>query len=70
MRLDEFYDPENDQLDKREAEDTRKNKLTLEDLNKLRKYRDIKQQEKQEHEKFVRVMYAQPAAEGGGLPGI
>lgn len=70
MRLNEFYDVENDKWEAREAEDTRKNKLTLEDLNKLRKYRDIKRQEEQEHDKFVRVMYANPPAEGGGLPGI
>jgi hypothetical protein len=67
MRLNEFYDPEKDEFAKADKEDTRKNKLTLEDLNKLRKYRDIKRAEEHAHEKFVRVMYAQPSEEGGGV---
>jgi hypothetical protein len=67
MRLNEFYDPERDEISKHNREDTRKNKLTLMDLNKLRKYRDIKRAEEQEHDEFVRVMYAPPPAEGGGL---
>lgn len=67
MRLDEFYNPENDDFAKRSVHDSRKAKMTLEQLNKLRKYRDIKAAEEAEHEKFVRVMYAQPAQDGGGL---
>lgn len=67
MRLNEFYDPERDEWAKRDKDDTRKSKLTLRELNKLRKYRDIKKAEEQEHDKFVRAMYAQPAQEGGGL---
>jgi len=67
MRLDEFYNPENDDYAKRSVDDTRKAKLTLEQLNKLRKYRDIKKAEESEHETFVRTMYAQPAGDGGGL---
>lgn len=65
MRLDEFYTPENDEQTKREESDTRKSKLTLEELNKLRKYRDIKKAEQIEHDKFVRVMYAQQGESGG-----
>lgn len=67
MRLDEFYNPENDDYTHREEGDTRKSKLTLKDLNKLRKYRDIKNAEKIEHDKFVRVMYALPAGDATGL---
>lgn len=67
MRLREFYNPEEDQLDSRKPEDTRKSKLTLEELNKLRKYRDIKTAEEKDHEKFVQVMYRQPAEGGGDL---
>lgn len=67
MRLDEFYNPENDDYSKRSVDDTRKSKLTLEQLNKLRKYRDIKAAEESEHDEFVRIMYAQPAQDGGGL---
>jgi hypothetical protein len=39
--------------------------LTLEQLNKLRKVRDMKETEDVEHEKFVRKMYSAPA---GGAP--
>jgi hypothetical protein len=58
MRLDEFYSPEDDALQRRNPGDTRKPKLTLEQLNKLRKVREIKRAEEIEHNKFVRVMYA------------
>lgn len=67
MRLNEFYNPENDRFQQRKQEDTRKSKLTLEELNKLRKYRDIKQAEEIEHEKFARTMYSAPAADSSGL---
>lgn len=66
MRLDEFYNPENDDFAKRSMHDTRKAKMTLEQLNKLRKYRDIKLAEESEHDEFVRTMYAQPAGDAGG----
>lgn len=62
MRLDEFYNPENDLYQQRKKTDTRKPKLTLKQLNKLRKVREIKKAEQIEHEKFVRVMYATPAS--------
>ena len=60
MRLNEFYNPEDDNFTKRRPDDTRKAKLTLEELQKLRKVRDMKKGEDVEHDKFVRVMYAQP----------
>lgn len=63
MRIDEFYNPEDDKVDYRSQNDTRKPVLTLEQLNKLRKIREIKKAEAIEHEKFVRVMYAAPAQE-------
>lgn len=66
MRLNEFYNPESDQFAYREVGDTRKSKLTLEDLNKLRKYRDIKRAEQLQHDKFVRVMYASSGDSGMG----
>lgn len=57
MRLDEFYNPEFDEFVKRQRDDTRKPKLTLEQINKLRKYRELKKAEDIEHNKFVKVMY-------------
>ncbi len=65
MRLTEFYNPENDAWQRRNSDDTRKPKLTLEQLNKLRKVREIKKAEEIEHNKFVRVMYATPTQEAG-----
>lgn len=66
MRLNEFYSPENDKGAQRSSDDVRKSKLTLEELNKLRKYRDIKKAEKVDHDKFVRTMYSMPVADAGG----
>jgi hypothetical protein len=66
MRLIEFYNPELDEFVKRSKEDTRKSKLTLEELGKLRKVRDLKTKEKAEHDKFVKVMYANQSQDAGG----
>jgi len=60
MRLVEFYNPEFDQFVKRNEEDTRTPKLTLEALGKLRKAKEIKRAEDVEHEKFQKIMYATP----------
>lgn len=65
MRLDEFYDPSKDEWQKRSVNDTRKSKLTLRELNKLRKLCDIKTAEQKEREKFARVMYAPPPQNPG-----
>lgn len=67
MRLDEFYNPEFDEFQRRHKGDTRKSKLTLEMLNKLRKVREVKQAEEAEHKKFVKAMYTLPAANAGGM---
>lgn len=68
MRLNEFYSPEDDQGARRSITDTRKSILTLKELNKLRKYREIKTAEEAEHDNFVRTMYAQPTGDTqGGL---
>ena len=61
MRLVEFYNPEKDKKVPREFDDTRKGRLTLEALNKLRKYRELKKAEMIEQEEFASIMYAKPA---------
>ena len=66
MGLIEFYNPEMDEFVKRSSEDTRKSKLTLEEIGKLRKVRDLKSKEKEEHDKFVKVMYANPTQDNAG----
>ena len=69
MRLDEFYSPEKDRSAKRDFDDTRKAKLTLETLNKLRKYRELKKRENLEQAEFASIMYAkqQQEADAGGF---
>jgi len=67
MRLNEFYNPEFDEFVERQTGDTRKAKLTLEQINKLRKYREVKKAEDIEHKKFVKVMYNTAGAEAPTL---
>jgi hypothetical protein len=62
MKIMEFYNPEDDNTTKRKVGDTRKTKLTLKELNKLRKIREIVRAEELEHTKFVKVMYGAPPA--------
>jgi len=57
MKINEFYEPSRDQETLRTEDDTRKSKLTLKELNKLRKVREISRAEDIEHTKFVKVMY-------------
>jgi|TARA_B110000977_G_C11016067_1_gene469521 hypothetical protein len=57
MKIVEFYEPAEDKETLRSADDTRKSKLTLKELNKLRKVREIARAEGVEHNKFVKVMY-------------
>tara|TARA_B100000902_G_scaffold390404_1_gene439258 strand:+ start:1230 stop:1433 length:204 start_codon:yes stop_codon:yes gene_type:complete len=61
MRLVEFYNPEKDRSAKKHIDDTRKTKLTLETLSKLRKYREIKKSENIEQREFAALMYAKQA---------
>ena len=58
MRLDEFYNPEKDRQATRKLDDTRKAKLTLEALNKLRKYKELKKSEDMERKKLASLMYS------------
>lgn len=59
MKIVEFYEPSRDQETLRSKNDTRKPKLTLKSLRKLRKVREIARAEDIEHNKFVKVMYRQ-----------
>lgn len=53
------YDPAEDRLNKR-SDDTRKPKLTLKHLNKLRKMREFKKLDMKEREDFWQVIYGVP----------
>jgi hypothetical protein len=65
MRLNEFYSPENDKLNKVERDDTRKKRMTLEELGKLRKFRDLKKAEDTNFAEFAAQMYAAPTQDTG-----
>ena len=57
MRLNEFYNPEFDEFQKKHQDDTRKPKMTLETLGKLRKSREL-----QRAEEFARLSQNQETA--------
>ena len=67
MKLTEFYNPEQDQSVKRDINDSRKPIFTLEALNKLRKYRELKKSENIEQAKFAATMYAKQASADTGI---
>lgn len=79
MRLDEFltpddiktgyYDPAEDKVTKRELTDTRKPRLTLKHLNKLKKMRALRTLEKLKREDLLAIMYGAPAEEEMGMGG-
>jgi len=55
--LKEYYDPEEDKLNIARASDTRRPRLTLRHLNKLRKVKELRQMEMAAHRDFVKDMY-------------
>jgi hypothetical protein len=65
-----YYDPEDDNSQLKMS-DLRKTRLTLLQLNKLRKMDDVRAYEQAEKIKYVQAQYA-PKAEvaPGGLPGM
>ena len=64
--INEHYAPEDDQQNQAELTDTRRPRLTLRHLNKLRKIQELKKLENESHAEFVRTMYAEP--DEGGEP--
>ena len=69
MKLREFYEPTKDTIQQRHKTDTRKKMLSLEELGKLRKIRELKKAEAESHKKLASVMYAKPV-DGGGAGGL
>ena len=55
--LFEFYDYEDDNYMKAELSDTRRPRLSLRHLHKLRCMRDVQALSKKEHSEFVKTMY-------------
>lgn len=71
--LCEFYDPSDDELGQAHMDDTRRPRLTMMHIQKLRKSRDAEKYEKAQHLNFLPDMYgasAEGAAVGGSLPGL
>lgn len=62
--LNEFYNPENDKLAFRDYDDTRRPKLTLGKINKLRKYKDTQRVDKKTHLSFIPQMYGNSSDDG------
>ncbi len=65
--LVEFYDPADDEYGKAHMDDTRRPRLTMLHLQKLRKARDAEKYDKAQHLEFLPDMYGQAAAPEGGL---
>lgn len=65
--LVEFYDPSGDELGKAHMDDTRRPRLTMVHLQKLRKARDIEQYETAQHINFLPDMYGISDQEPGGM---
>jgi hypothetical protein len=65
-----FYDPEDDNSELK-LSDLRKTRLTLLQLNKLRKMDDVRAYEQAEKIKYVQTQYAPKVdSPAGGLPGM
>lgn len=62
-----MYSAANDALAKRNFEDTRKDKLTLADLNRLKKLRAFRQLEDLKRQDLLSVIYGQPEEDDGGM---
>jgi len=65
--LVEFYDPEDDEFGKAKMDDTRRPRLTMLHIQKLRKSRDAEKYEKAQHIEFLPDMYGQAPEPSGGL---
>ena len=64
--LNESYWAEDDKMNQADMSQTRRPRLTLRHLNKLRKITELKKLENEAHAEFVRTMYSEP--EEGGEP--
>lgn len=62
--LQENYWPEDDKQNQIELDDTRRPRLTLRHLHKLRMVQELKKLEMMAHKDFVKTMYSEPL-EGG-----
>jgi hypothetical protein len=68
--LVEFYNPADDELGVAHMDDTRRPRLTMLHLQKLRKCRDIEKYETAQHINFLPDMYAVSAEQDPGGMGL
>ena len=64
--LMEFYEPEDDELAKAEYSDTRRPRLTIRHLHKIRKMRDIEMADRKAHLLRIKQIYNTPSGDEGG----
>lgn len=62
--LVEFYNPDDDQLAKANMDDTRRPRLTMSHLQKLRKAHDVSKVEMANHRNFLPDMYGVQPEQG------
>lgn len=60
QELREYYEASDDKYNTANLDDTRRARLTLSHLNKLRKKRELERMEKQERVKDLGSMYGKP----------
>ena len=68
--LREFYDPANNELDVMKLDDTRRPRLTLMHIQRLRKSRDAERVDRAQHLESLPDMYAPAPEEGGEAGGL
>lgn len=61
-----FYEPSSDQFNRADMDDTRKDRLTLKDLNRLKKLRAFKKLEDLKRQDSLELIYGQGDGEDGG----
>jgi len=64
------YQSEKDDNSVLRLKDTRKTRLTLQHLNRLRQANDVRKFEHQKKLETVKKQYSPPAAGPGGMPGL
>lgn len=58
--INEHYDPADDKMNQASLDDTRRPRLTLRHLHKLRMIQELKKLEGEAHDEFVKTMYGTP----------
>ena len=64
-----YYDAADDKFSQAQPTDTRKPRLTLRNLNKLKKMRAAQELENAMREDTLEIIYGTPAEEAGGMGG-